>query len=58
MYIARLDDDLIIMIMQRGPDGTIYLRSTNLEYREMVVKTDQQDNFEVIGRAVWSDRRL
>lgn len=58
VYVARLDGHLIIKKMQREPGGVIHVISTNPEYRDFQVRPDDPAEFVVIGRAVWSDRRL
>lgn len=58
IYVARLDDHLIIKHMQRDIDGTVYITSNNPAYREIVVSPDRLGDLHIVGRAVWSDRKL
>lgn len=58
VYVARLDNELIIKRMQRVGSGSIQLISTNRDYPDVVINPEKEPGFAIIGRAVWSDRKL
>ena len=58
IFVLRLDDHLVIKIVQVDHRGTLYIRSNNPAYREIAVPANQVDELNVVGRAVWTDRLL
>lgn len=58
VYLLALDGSLLAKILQCGPDGSVYLRSANPDYRELVFPPDRVDGLGIVGRAVWTDRYL
>lgn len=53
-YVIRLDHLLYAKRLQRQIDGGIQVLSANPAYSPMMVKPDQLDSLEVIGRVVWA----
>ncbi|TQV63932.1 MAG: helix-turn-helix transcriptional regulator [Halothiobacillaceae bacterium] len=55
IYIIEQDGGLSAKRIQRAPDGTLYIRSDNPAYREIVMSPDATLN--IIGRLAWFGRR-
>lgn len=53
VYVIRSDNDLMIKIVDRAPDGTLHIRSRNTEYGSYAVPPKQQDQITFIGCVVW-----
>lgn len=58
IYVARMRGELIIKRMQLVPGGIIRVISTSDEYPNFDIVPEREPDFVVLGRAVWSDRRL
>lgn len=55
IFVLRTDDTLLVKRLQLDLRGQVVARSDNHAYGELVASPDEID---VIGRAVWSGRRL
>lgn len=58
IYVLRLDDFLIAKRLQRGFDGTITIKSDNTAYEKQVVPKEMTEQLDIIGRVVWTGRRI
>lgn len=59
IYVLRMDGALLVKRLQRKPGGVIKVSSDNPAYDPFEVKPDQaMSDFAVIGRVVWSGRRM
>jgi len=59
VYVIRMDDALIVKILQRLPGGVIKVVSRNSTYESFTVRADDHDaNFTIVGRVVWACRRF
>lgn len=58
IYVLLLDHHLLAKRLQRLYDGTIYIRSDNTAYERQVVPPDAADQLQIIGRVVWTGRRM
>lgn len=59
IYVLRMDGALLVKRLQRKPGGVIKVSSDNPAYDPFEVKPDQATaDFAVIGRVVWSGRRM
>lgn len=60
VYAFRLGDELFIKRLQRLPDGSINVLSTNEKYRAYMLSPQERGRAQVIGRVVgaWNWRRL
>lgn len=55
IYVIEQDGGLAAKRIQRALNGTLYIRSDNPAYRELVINPD--DHLNIIGRLAWIGRR-
>lgn len=59
IYVLRLDGALLVKRLQKLPGGIIEVTSDNPAYKPFKINADQVgDDFAIIGRVVWSGRRM
>ena len=59
IYVLRMDDALLVKRLQRLPGGTIKVSSDNTAYDSFNLNSDaRNDGLSIIGRVVWSGRRM
>jgi phage repressor protein C with HTH and peptisase S24 domain len=58
IYVLRRDGDLIVKRLQRGFDGSIMIKSDNPAYETQIIQEDQIEQLAIIGRVVWTGRRV
>lgn len=58
IYVLRLERDLIVKRLQRSFDDTIFIKSDNPAYEKLVLAGSQAHRLGIIGRVVWTGRRL
>lgn len=58
IYILRADDVLLAKRVQRLLDGSLIVKSDNPTYREQVIPPEQTEGVCIIGRVVWSGRKM
>ncbi len=58
VYVLRLADDLIAKRLQRGFDGSVTIKSDNPIYDKQVLPPDQVRRLQIIGRVIWTGRKM
>ncbi|MBF0147226.1 MAG: helix-turn-helix transcriptional regulator [Magnetococcales bacterium] len=58
IYVIRRDEDLVAKRLQRGFDGSISIKSDNAAYEDIKVPAEQVGQLSIVGRVVWSGRRI
>jgi len=58
IYVLHLNNHLLAKRLQRLHDGSIRISSDNPAYAEEVVTSGELSTLDIIGRAVWSGRRI
>lgn len=59
IYVIRMDDTLLVKRIQRLPGKTLRISSDNPSYQPFDLKLDDAgDELTIIGRVVWSGRRM
>ena len=58
VYVLRMDGALLVKRLQRKPGGLIKVSSDNQSYDSFEVNPKEFSDFAVIGRVVWSGRRM
>jgi len=61
IYVIRMDDALLVKVLQRLPGGLINVASRNPAYQAFTVNVadiESSPTFSIIGRVVWACRRL
>jgi phage repressor protein C with HTH and peptisase S24 domain len=53
IFVLRLGDELYAKRLQKRFDGAVELISDNKEYKDQIVKPNEIDNLEIIGKVVW-----
>lgn len=58
IYVLQLDGTLLVKRIQRKLDGTLHVMSDNSRYQPEIVGADRSADLHVLGRVVWSGRRM
>lgn len=58
IYVLRYEGSLMVKRIQRKIDGTLVIKSDNPVYEPEMVKGAAIDDLCVVGRVVWSGRRM
>lgn len=58
IYVVRRDEDLVAKRLQRGFDGSVTIKNDNAAYEDIKIPLEQADQLSIVGRVVWSGRRL
>lgn len=58
IYVLQLEGTLLVKRIQRKLDGTLHVMSDNARYQPEVVGADRASGLHVLGRVVWSGRRM
>jgi phage repressor protein C with HTH and peptisase S24 domain len=58
IYVLQLNDALLVKRIQRKLDGTLHVMSDNPYYEIEVVSAERVPELHVLGRVVWSGRRM
>lgn len=60
VYVLRLDKTLLVKRLQKMPGGMIKVSSDNPAYQPFTLKLAEmkEQDFEIIGRVVWTGRRM
>ena len=58
IYILRVNNHLLAKRLQRLFDGTVVIKSDNPAYERQEVPSSTADQIEVIGRVVWTGRKM
>lgn len=58
IYVLRIDSHLLAKRLQRLVDGRLYIKSDNPAYERQELSKQDADQLEVIGRVVWSGRKI
>ncbi|TMP31052.1 XRE family transcriptional regulator [Pseudoalteromonas rubra] len=58
IYVVRLGEELYAKRLQQYLDGSVRLISDNKEYVEQVVRADELEQLEIIGKVVWIGKDL
>jgi phage repressor protein C with HTH and peptisase S24 domain len=58
IYVLEFDDALLVKRIQRKLDGSIVIKSDNPLYETEVLTRDRAQSLRIIGRVIWSGRRM
>lgn len=58
IFVLRFGDELYAKRLQKRFDGDIRLISDNKEYEDQIVKADEIDTLQIIGKVVWIGKDL
>jgi phage repressor protein C with HTH and peptisase S24 domain len=58
IYVLEFDDALLVKRIQRKLDGSVVIKSDNQLYEPEVLQKDRAETLKIIGRVVWSGRRM
>ncbi|MBF0414454.1 MAG: helix-turn-helix transcriptional regulator [Magnetococcales bacterium] len=58
IYVVRREEDLVAKRLQRGFDGSVTIKSDNAAYEDIKISLEQASQLSIVGRVVWSGRRL
>lgn len=58
VYVVRLDDKLLVKRLQLDMLGGLLVKSDNSTYDTLHVPADRLDDIAVVGRVVWTGRKL
>lgn len=58
IYVLQLDGTLLVKRIQHKLDGSLHVMSDNPRYEAEVVGVDRAAELHVLGRVVWSGRRM
>lgn len=60
VYVLRLDGTLLVKRLQKLPGGIIEVTSDNPAYKSFTLKLSEmkEQDFDIIGRVVWTGRRM
>jgi len=58
IYVLEFDDALLVKRIQRKLDGSIVIKGDNPHYEPEVLQKDRAETLRIIGRVVWSGRRM
>lgn len=58
IYVVRLGDKLLVKRLQLDMLGGLYVMSDNSVYKTLHIPASQLDELAVIGRVVWTGRKL
>lgn len=58
IYVLRYNGSLMVKRIQRKIDGSLIIKSDNLVYDPEMVAGDAVNELHVVGRVVWSGRRM
>lgn len=58
IYVLRYNGSLMVKRIQRKIDGSLIIKSDNLVYEPEMVSGEAVNELHVVGRVVWSGRRM
>jgi phage repressor protein C with HTH and peptisase S24 domain len=58
IYVLEFDDALLVKRIQRKLDGSVVIKSDNQLYDAEILQKDRAEALKIIGRVVWSGRRM
>lgn len=58
IYVLQLDGTLLVKRIQRKLDGSLHVMSDNPRYEAEIVNAERAPELHVLGRVVWSGRRM
>jgi len=58
IYVLRYNGSLMVKRIQRKIDGTLIIKSDNVVYEPETLTGEAVNNLHVVGRVVWSGRRM
>jgi len=58
VYVIEFDDALLVKRAQRKLDGSIVIKSDNALYEPEVLNKDQAEALRIVGRVVWTGKKL
>lgn len=58
IYVLQLDGTLLVKRIQRKLDGSLHVMSDNPRYEAEIVSAERAPELHVLGRVVWSGRRM
>lgn len=58
IYVLEFDDALLVKRIQRKLDGSVVIKSDNHLYEPEVLQKGRAEALRIIGRVVWSGRRM
>jgi phage repressor protein C with HTH and peptisase S24 domain len=58
IYVLQLNDALLVKRIQHKLDGSLHVMSDNTRYETEIVSAERATDLNVLGRVVWSGRRM
>jgi phage repressor protein C with HTH and peptisase S24 domain len=58
IYVLRLGGELLVKRIQRKLDGSLHVMSDNPRYEAEIISAERAAELSVLGRVVWSGRRM
>ncbi|MEI7456584.1 MAG: S24 family peptidase [Nitrosomonadales bacterium] len=58
IYVLQLNEALLVKRIQHKLDGSLHVMSDNPRYQAEIVSADRAADLNVLGRVVWSGRRM
>jgi phage repressor protein C with HTH and peptisase S24 domain len=58
IYVLEFDDALLVKRIQRKLDGSVVIKSDNQLYDAEILQKDRAEALKIIGRVVWTGRRM
>lgn len=58
IYVLEFEEALMVKRIQRKLDGSVIIKSDNHLYEPEVLQKDRVESLKIIGRVVWSGRRM
>lgn len=58
VYVLRMDEQLVIKVVQPDHRGNLLIHSTSSLYRDITVPRDQIHELDVVAQAIWTDQLL
>lgn len=58
IYVLEFEDALLVKRIQRKLDGSVVIKSDNQLYESEILQKDRAEALKIVGRVVWSGRRM
>lgn len=52
LYVINYNDNLMVKILQKKPNGNLYIKSVNKDYDSFEIESDSQENILIIGKVL------
>lgn len=58
IYVLEFEDALLVKRIQRKLDGSVVIKSDNQAYEPEILPKERVESVRIVGRVVWSGRRM